>query len=352
LDFDLICDNKTWATTRTFTTFDRHGYDVVVIVARLAYYVPPPATPASAGRMGRMRLVYRPVRMMQTPQIGGGIQFADDLADEKPGTDVGMLGTAHPPRGGRDSFLAWLAVGGTLRKVVRVYGPRVFVAEGSAVVPGAPGKPEATPLRYDYCWGESVEPYNPIGRGLDDVKLLVGKAAPQLEVEAEGTVNRPRRSHAAFGPLDPSWEPRRRLAGTFDMEWRRKRAPFRPRDFDLAHHNWACPDLHSDVALEPDVPIEVGGVRPEGVWRFKLPKYPIEFTSRMNGDYSEHKSHLDSLLIDADEAVIELTYRVSIRLPKKWERLERLFVRSPALMPDDVLPAPEGAAPDAPPATA
>ncbi len=344
LDFDLVCDNKTWATTRTFTTFDRFGFDVVVVVARLAFYVPPPGTPASDPKMGRMRLVYRPIRFMQTPQIGGGIEYPDDLADEKRGTDVGLLGTAHPPRGAQGSFLSWLAVGGTIRKVVRVFGPRSYVADGKGVCPGPPGKLEPVPLRFDRCVGESAEPYNPIGRGLDEPKALLGKPAPQLEIEPDGSMNRPRPSHAAFGPLDPSWEPRRRFAGTFDMEWRRKRAPFRPRDFDPRHHDWACPDLHSDAPLAPDVPIEVGGVRPEGTWRFKLPKYPIEITSRMDGDYSEQKPHLDGIMIDADEAVIELTYRSSIRLPRKWQRLERLFVRSPAVMPDEVLPVPDGSA--------
>ncbi len=326
MDFDQRCDNATWAATRTFTTSDKAGYDVVVIVAKLAYAV---------GFDGAARLAFRPVRTTQVPERGGGLRFPDDLADDKRGTDVGLVGTAHPPAGASESFLAWIRAGGTLRKLVRVWGPRTFVADGAAVVPGPAGKLEPTPLRYDLAWAELEPAFNPIGRGAaSDPRALLGKPAPQLEPESEPGLGKPRRAHGAFAPIDPSWEPRRGLAGTFDLEWRRKRAPFRPKDFHLRHHDWACPELHSDAPLAPDVPVEVGGVRPEGIWRFKLPAYSVAFTSRTDGDYAEHPTHLDGYLIDADEGVVELTFRTSIRLPKKWERVERLFVTGVGEMPE------------------
>ncbi len=341
MDFDLRCDNGTWAAVRTFTTFDRAGFDVVVMVAKLAYRV---------SMLGEAKLAFRPVRFSHVLDRGGCLKFPDDLAEEKPGTDVGLVGTAHPPRGAKDSFIAWVAAGGTIRKVVRVFGPRWFVADGASVVPGPPGKLEPVPLRYDLAWGEHEPAWNPFGRGIsNDARASIGKPAPQLDLEGDpqgvGLLARGRRSQAAFAPIDPSWEPRRAMAGTYDFEWRRKRAPFRPRDFDSKHHAWAPPDLRSEEPLPTDVPIEVGGVRPEGVWRFKLPDYSVAFTSRTDGDYTEHKTHLDGILIDADESVVELTFRASIRLPKKWERLERLFVRGVGEMPAHVSePEPASAA--------
>lgn len=340
MDFDLRCENATWAATRTFTTQDRAGYDVMVVVAKLAYAV---------SFQGAAQLTFRPVRFEPAPDRGGGLKYPDDLADEKRGTDVGLIGTSHPPRGAKDSFVAWVRAGGELQKAVRVFGPRTFVADGATVVPGPPGPVGPTPLRYDLAWGELEQPYNPIGRGLSmDPRALLGRPAPQLEVETAGSLSRPRRAHASFAPIEPSWEPRRRLAGTHDLEWRRKRAPFRPKDFDLRHHDWAVPELHADDPLQPDVPVEVGGVRPEGIWRFKLPAYSVAFTTRQDGDYTEHKTHLDGYLIDADEGVVELTFRASVRLPLKWERLERIFVTGVGEMPQEAHvtePSPEPSRP-------
>jgi hypothetical protein len=73
-----------------------------------------------------------------------------------------------------------------------------------------------------------------------------------------------------------------------------------------------------------DEPIEVGGVLPEGTWRFKLPRYPIFFESVLDDQVRLHPTHLDGLLIDADERTVELTYRASIILPMKWDRLQAI----------------------------
>jgi hypothetical protein len=117
--------------------------------------------------------------------------------------------------------------------------------------------------------------------------------------------------------------------GTCDAAWAEERGPIRPLDFDLLHHSWAAPGLHAKTPLRGDEPIEVGGVLPEGTWRFKLPLYPIFFESVLDDQVRNHPTHLDGLLIDADERVVELTYRTSIVLPMKWERLQEIRSSGP-----------------------
>jgi hypothetical protein len=46
------------------------------------------------------------------------------------------------------------------------------------------------------------------------------------------------------------------------------------------------------------------------------------------------------VLVDADERVVELVYRASFVLPRKWEMLERVIGRGVGTMPPEVLDEP------------
>jgi hypothetical protein len=338
MDLNPLCQNESWATVRAEPTLDRNGHDVAVVVAKVAYEVDP---------RGRVTLSFRPVRWSDVGDGHGGIKFAGELVDEKPGTDVALVGTAHPPRGKKvDRMLAWVTAG-NLRKVVNVFGARRFTAEWRGVVAGPPATVEPTPLRYDLCFGGRdeegevwhEEAHNPAGRGFaTDPTRLAGREAHVLEPVVDpkaGTTPHP--SHGCFAPIPANWAPRLRYAGTHDEAWAKTRAPVRPKDFDVSHNLWAPPELHALDPLAPDVDFEIGGVIEEGLWRFKLPKYAVSFASITQGQRLEHPTHLDSVVIDADERTVELSWRAAIRLPRKWEFLEKICVRGEGTMPDSVL---------------
>lgn len=366
MDLDAIIDNVSWATVRCDSTLDAIGRDVAVVVAKLAFKVTPE---------GRATVTFRPVRFGEAADGFGGLKFPAELVDAKPGTDVGLVGHAHPPKGKPAiQSMAWVQVGGN-RKVVNVFGPRRFTADfKGAIVPG-PSQlfEEPVPLRWDHCFGGvdigaghdhghdhahahgpatswASEPFNPSGRGFlassTDPRSLLGKPAWVLEPVNDGraaptkpgqVANLIHRSHGCFAPIPEHFEPRRKLAGTYDAEWAKKRAPVRPKDFDVGHNSWAVPELRFTTPITTDTPFEVAGVIPEGVWRFKLPAYGMEFESTTYGEKVTHASHLDSVLIDADERVVELVFRASIPLPRKWAHLERIVARGLGRLPDDVL---------------
>ena len=73
----------------------------------------------------------------------------------------------------------------------------------------------------------------------------------------------------------------------------------------------------------------------EGTWRFALPKYDVRFASVSGGEEHPHPSHLDSYLIDADARRVELTWRTSVLLPKKWELVEKILVTGKGDLPED-----------------
>jgi hypothetical protein len=255
MDLNTRCTNESWGTTRCEPMLDRFGNDVAVVVSKVTYAVSP---------AGRVTLAFRPVRsgdILESSGLEGRgvVRYPSDLADDKPGTDVVLVGTAKPPRGKTvDRQLAWVSVG-PLRKVVQVYGRRVYTADFSGVVPGAPATLGETPLRYDLCFGGrdtanggwAEEAHNPVGRGFAvDPKTLIGTEAPRLEPVADPRTGRvPHASHGCFAPIPPDWEPRRSLIGTHDAEWIEKRAPIRPRDFSVKHHLFAPPDLHAEQPL-------------------------------------------------------------------------------------------------------
>ncbi len=341
MDLSTRCENRSWATVGATATTDRYGNDVALVVGRVAYAVSPG---------GRVTLDYRPVRWTETPDGHGGVKFPSDLVDEKPGTDVGLVGTAHPPKDAGDSYMAWLNVG-IARKVIRITGPRVFTSSWGRIVPGEAAPVGPTPLRYDLCYGgteepkeagdhPTPEPHNPVGRGFaTDDTLHVGKPAPQLEPVIDPALPlAAHRCHGCFAPIRQSWEPRRRRIGTRDAGWMRHRAPTPPVDFDPTFHCWAVPELHTDRPLVGDEPVEVAGVLPEGVWRFALPKYQLTFGTKSLDGWDVVPSHLDSVLIDADARVVELTWRASIPLPTPWEKLVPVRVWSETPMPKEILP--------------
>lgn len=351
MDFDQRTESIGWMQVLTDVTLDPKGRDVLVVVAKMAFAV---------GLDGKTKVVPADVRRVAEADPGGGVHRPADLeADWKPGTDVGLVGTAHvqrvsgaPPR----TALAWLRAG-TVHKAVKIHGPRVFAARWGDPVLSDPAPIQGpVPLRWDLAWGGrdeqsgAYDPFNPIGRGFTSTpSRLDGELGPQLEPMPEApqagvTAVPPHRSHGAFAPIPPPWEPRRARIGTHDAAWVLDRAPVRPRDFDPMHFSWAVPGLHSAAPLRSDVPIEVGGVLEQGIWRFALPRYEVRFESELGGERRPHDAHLDGYLVDADTRQVELTWRTRIALPRKWELLEKIVVTGHGDLPEDAPRVPSRAA--------
>jgi hypothetical protein len=259
------------------------------------------------------------------------VRRPSDVFVEKPGTDVILLGHAHAPRGARSVDVA-LRVG-PIDKAVRVHGPRVFVeATGGAVEPGPARAIEApVPLVWERAWGgldrsdparPVGDPRNTLGRGVArDRRALVGTPAPDIEAVAG-----PRAAPVGFAPLCRHWQPRLGFAGTYDADWQATRMPVAPVDYDPRFEVTVPRDQWSPTPLRGDEPVEVLGATGAGAWRFALPRLAPGFASFVDGRRSDHPTHLDTWIIDADEGRVELGFRAAIPLPVKYERLERVVI--------------------------
>ncbi len=332
MDFDKRLQNRSFATVRTMVITDHEGFDCCVTIAKIAWHL---------NAAGKARLAYRPVRA--SPEWDAGVlRHSDDFQPEKPGTDIGLIGTAFPvqPKGSKtNAAFAWLQVG-TIKKVIQIFGPRHYRSDFSI---SAPGPLVPTPLSYALAYGGRADDgsyceENPVGRGFSR-HAIEGSPAPQLEPVQEMLGNQPRvhAAHATFGPIPEQWSPRLERRGTRDDAWLRERHPLLPLDFNTRYYNWSAPGLHSAEPLRGDEPIEVGGVLPEGAWRFKLPLYPMRFEVDMDGKTLVPPTHLDGLMIDSDERIVEVTYRAKTRLPLKWERLNGIRAIAEVAMDDEYL---------------
>jgi hypothetical protein len=200
-----------------------------------------------------------------------------------------------------------------------------------------PARPIETPvpLKYELAWGgldlsqpdEPLgEPRNTVGRGVaHDVKALVGEPAAQLE-DPEHPIGGRTPRPACFGALHRHWEPRSGFAGTHDQRWMDTRMPLPPEDRDPRFEVTAPPDQWLPKPLRGDEPIEIVGATPSGRWTFRLPRIHPGFASWTSGARSEHRTHLDTVLVDADALTVELTWRAAVPLPKKYELLEKVLI--------------------------
>ncbi len=343
MDFNQICQNDSAFAVRCLPIDDHRGAEGVAVIAKLGFRV---------SARGVVTWSSAPVRLIDEPGgPRGSIRYPSDYVGDKPGTDVILVGTAYPPVNAPGAAPATemdvsLRVG-ALEKVVRVHGPRIYY-EALGVLPGRPGPLEPVPLVYELTYGgldtsdpmhAAVERRNPIGMGFAvDRKKLVGTPVPPIE-DPRAPLSSRSPAPAGFGVLDPSCEPRSNFAGTYDERWQRERAPIRPTDFDLRHNCVASPGLWSEAPLLGDEPIEVLGATPEGAWRFQLPRHEPEIACVLAGERRVLETHLDTLLIDADEMRLELSYRAFIALPRKSELLQRILVSSKTALPDSVLSA-------------
>jgi hypothetical protein len=324
--------NRTDAKHLAVPMKDRDGRDQLVVIAKVTY------------RVDRDGGVERdddgpdphPVDVPNGDDPAtSSIRVPSDLVDYKPGTDVLLVGDAQP-RGGATYADVSLRMG-PIAKVVRAHGLRVWQRGMFGGVTPGPAMPirEPVPLIYELAWGGldlSVperpvgEPRNYLGRGVArSPGDLVGKPAAALELPTNPIGER-NNVPASFGAIHRHWQPRAAYAGTYDAAWEEVRMPLLPRDFDPRFNVCVPHDQWSQVPLFGDEPVEVLGATREGVWRFRLPREGLRFSSLQGGARREHRTHLDTVLIDAATMRVELTWRAAIPVPQKLELLDEVRI--------------------------
>lgn len=341
-----LLENNTRMAARLELLDARSGHEVLTVIAKMTYEV------SAHGEVSlpRRRSPVRRADVWRGSKSASSLRYPSDLEPEKPGTDVLLVGTAHPTTEGAREMDVGVRIDrahAPLQKVARLYGPRLWEAGLASVVPGAPGLLAPTPLTYENAFGgvarradgrTLVQADNPVGSGVaSDRRELVGTLAPVLE-DFLAPLSSRAPGVAGFGPIPSHWRPRLSFAGTHDDAWRRSRAPLAPLDQDARFFSCAPEGLWSEQPLRGDEPVSVVGVTPRGVWTYRLPLYPPLFRFVVRGDVKSVATHLDTYLIDADRGRVELTWRASVPVPRKVQAIERVMIEPLIELPERLAP--------------
>jgi hypothetical protein len=271
------------------------------------------------------------------PEVSS-ILYPADICVRKPGTDVIVVAKAYAPGGKAvPSFDVAVQVG-PLRKVVKVFGLRVWQTAGNGLSPPRPIS--ELEMRYDYAWGgfddsdpanPVEEPRNPVGVGIaKDPDSLTHKPAPNFEDPAHPILTaKTRPPPAGIGAIGRSWEPRRRYVGTLDAKWLEERAPLPPPDQDDRMNLCATPDLVATPPLKGGEEVALLNLTPGGgATAFLLPKIGVEIEFRVKDRAPEIlRPYLDTVVIDTPAnprnedkpLTIEYVWRASVKAPRRMK---------------------------------
>lgn len=271
-------------------------------------------------------------------------RYEPEVAPLKLATDVVLLGHAYAPTTRTTQMDVGVRVGPLLRSL-RVFGDRVWIRAAGGLVLTPPIPFERMPLCYERAFGgwdlshanprrHAFEPRNPVGRGFC---VWWGRRdrilAPNLE-SIQHPIRSPfdRPAPVGFGFVSPSWQPRARLAGTYDDAWRRLRCPLLPVDFDRRFHNAASPGLVAPGYLHGDEAVTTVGLSPEGRLGFRLPGVPPPTVrvSLARGADRHPVANLDTVIVDLDDRVLTMIWRACLPLPGDPHDVRAIEVACPA----------------------
>ncbi|MBN1441707.1 MAG: DUF2169 domain-containing protein [Planctomycetes bacterium] len=267
-----------------------------------------------------------------------------DFALRKPAADVLLAGHAYAPAGKKTA--AEVDVGlrvGAVEKFAHVVGDRVWRESPAGVQATAPRPFEKMPLIYERAYGGrdasadserfGEEPRNPVGTGYlmsGGAARIDGLALANLE-EPGRPIRRPRDCYpvVSFGPIGPSWEPRRRYAGTFDEAWQKSRAPYLPEDFDARFFNCAPRDQQLAEGIQGGEEVRLLNLTPAGQLHFEIPRLDVRCVAIVSGREVDVPMACDTLLIEPDHMRCSLLWRGLAALDKNVLKLDTLRILCP-----------------------
>jgi hypothetical protein len=304
------------------------GREHLVVSVKGTYTIPP--------NDEAPKLVEEQVPLVEADEFSGEPGFSAPLCESdyplrKPNCDVILNGTAYAPNGKPAARVPVSLQVGPISKSFYAVGDRIWKKGLFSIKPTEPVPFVKMPISYDTAFGgvdaNHQDPnklvaflVNPIGIGFHqhlDSKFVDGKLLPNTE-EAHNPIKKPNGAYRpmAFGPIGRNWQPRIKLAGTYDQNWLDNIFPFLPPDFDDGYYQSAPSDQQ--------MPYPQGGERvtlvnltPAGRTTFNLPpsKMLVWFFMK-NGEEKEAQAVIDTVLIEPDANRFMVTWRASLPLKR------------------------------------
>ncbi len=327
-------DNRTPLAAMAFPMVDLAGDSFLTVIAKGLFDV-------KKGEPLRLSPSPSRIRTASVPweaEKHSSLRYEDDLAPFKTCTDIIVNGTAYAPGGQRaPAWRAGVRVG-AVRKYMTVTGPRAWVHApllGWSLTPIVPV--HRVPLRYELAFGGDGFEANPVGVGYCDPRTADTSqlvAAPQLLPEdGRAPVFGEPYPVEGFGAIARAWQPRRGRAGSFGEAWATQEARRLPEDFDGSYWNAANPDLSADAFLRCNEEVTLTALHPEHAeLAFRLPSLLVAAGAvHASGFRNASPARLDTVIIDADELRVELSWRVALPLFKGGVESVHIAMRTGAI---------------------
>lgn len=266
------------------------------------------------------------------------LKYASELHVGKETTDVVLVGKAWAPRGQPVGETAVAVSVAGRRKVLRVFGDRLWKRRGFT----EPEPFESLPLVFERAFGGRhlvspdgpllAEERNPVGVGFLGKRPeseMIGQKLPNLEdpakpLERLGDLRTP----ACFAFVAPAWLPRRTFAGTYDKAWQRGRAPYLPPDFSPRFFNAAAPELTMERFLRGGEPVQILGCSRRGPLNFEIPRCMPKADVTVAGAHERPPFKLETVLIEPEDDRLCLSWRAELPCDKKVLRVERVRIEA------------------------
>jgi hypothetical protein len=339
MSFVATLDNRTPLDAIHLLMPDGQGGEVVLVVVKSAFDIATDGTPHVSETPAKIRMadafVGEPAR---------GYPLADsDLCLHKPRVDVLIHGAvAYAPKGrATASLFVELHVGfpggpasdaaahdrkqAQLIKSLRVTGDRVWQDdEASEPLPFV-----SMPLGWERAYGGKQDDRNPFGIGRSGARSSdpqIHGELPNLEDPEAPMVRRDSACvPASFGVLARTWLPRRKFAGTYDDDWRRRRWPLAPRDYDSAFHQSAPADQQLERCIGGE-PVRLVNLTPEGEWLFRIPQLDVPVHLRFEDRLARAELVVDTVEIEPELRRVTLTQRLLVPIVRGDSRLVEIVL--------------------------
>ena len=305
------------------------GRELLVVVVKGTFSIPerPDQSPRLAGEQ---------LPLIDADTFSGDPGFSapiyeSDYPPFKPRCDVLLHGSAYAPGGTTATRVTVSLRVGDLKKSLVVVGDRKWQSSLVGAYPTEPAPFTVLPFSYDVAFGGADRSHedkskhrfiltNPAGVGFHvntSKEAIHDKPLPRTE-QIGRSISDPRGNYQpiAFGPIGRGWEPRAKLAGTYDQQWLDNVFPFLPQDFQDDYYQSAPADQQISYPQggEED---ELVNLTPAGKTLFRLPRatVPIEFFRR-EGDRQTISPPIDTIIIEPDHNRFVLLWRATIPLRK------------------------------------
>lgn len=249
--------------------------------------------------------------------VVSGLLAAGDIGLPKPRVDVLLSGALQFPAPVTEAVVR-LEIGRRVDKRVKIFGDRFWLPGVAAALTASRPRPVSElPIAWERAAGGAdpgdprlTDRRNPSGRTTGKTaRDFHSRPLPNFEDPEDPTSSwKSRPAPCGFGPVAPHWEPRARLAGTYDDRWRVERAPLLPEDFNPAFLNCAPLDQQLPDYLVGEE-VRLTGLTAGGRARFLLPALapPVTFVTRDR--IEETRPRVDTIIIEPAAARVSLIAR-------------------------------------------